>query len=67
MSDLGFDDPDHMDDPDDFDDLGPGGTPSEEASPICPWCGVSALPPEPSSGTSSICENADCDSFGEAI
>ena len=34
-------------------------------SPICPQCGVSALPPEP--GDPSTCENADCDAFGDAI
>ncbi len=35
-------------------------------SPICPHCGVSALPPEQPGGE-SICENADCDAFGESI
>ena len=35
-------------------------------SPICGSCGVSALPPE-QPGEPSLCENADCDAFGEPI
>ena len=35
-------------------------------SPICPSCGVSALPPE-TPGEPSICENPDCVAFGEPM
>jgi len=38
----------------------------DDASPICPACGVSALPAEVP-GESAECENADCVSFGEPI
>lgn len=38
----------------------------DDVSPICATCGVSALLPEVP-GDASICENADCDAFGEAI
>jgi hypothetical protein len=37
--------------------------------PICPYCGVTALAAEPSNvlDTSFVCDNADCDAFGERI
>jgi hypothetical protein len=38
----------------------------DEASPICAFCGVSALPPEVP-GEVSTCENADCTEYGEPI
>ena len=38
----------------------------DDDSPICPTCGVSALPPEVP-GEPSSCENADCDAFGEPV
>ena len=38
----------------------------DDPSPICGFCGVSALPPEDPGGESS-CENADCDAFGDSI
>jgi len=38
----------------------------DDPSPICPTCGVSALPPEVP-GTSPQCENADCVSFGDSL
>lgn len=35
-------------------------------APICPYCGVTALPAE--SGESAfVCENADCDAYGEVV
>jgi hypothetical protein len=37
-----------------------------DVSPICPACGVSALPPE-APGESPTCENPDCFAFGEPI
>jgi len=45
----------HWDDTDDGD-----------VSPICPACGVSALPPE-APGEPSMCENPDCSAFGELM
>ncbi|MEM9204678.1 MAG: hypothetical protein AAGC53_23795 [Actinomycetota bacterium] len=38
----------------------------DDVSPICPACGVSALPPE-AIGEASMCENANCSAFGEPI
>lgn len=38
----------------------------DDPSPICGSCGVSALPPE-QPGESSICENANCDAFGDSV
>ncbi len=46
-----------------------GGDPdesSDDESPICRYCGVSALPPEVP-GDQSSCENPDCDAFGEPV
>lgn len=37
-----------------------------DPSPICSACGVSALAPDVADAP-SICENADCDLFGEPI
>lgn len=38
-------------------------------APICPFCGVTALPAETSNVLDShfVCENSDCDAFGEVI
>ena len=38
-------------------------------APICPHCGVTALPAERSNviDTSFVCENPDCDAYGERI
>lgn len=38
-------------------------------APICPSCGVTALPAETSNVIDSgfVCENPDCDAFGEPI
>ena len=38
-------------------------------APICPSCGVTALPAEPSNVIDSgfVCENADCDGYGEPV
>ncbi len=60
-----FDDPYDPQDPHETDDF--DGSTSSASSPICGWCGVSALPPEPHLGTSSMCENPDCAAFGEPI
>ena len=35
-------------------------------APICPYCGVTALPAERQEG-SFVCENPDCDAFGEPV
>jgi len=38
-------------------------------APICPYCGVTALPAEPSNVIDSgfVCDNADCEAFGERV
>lgn len=49
-----------MHDPDDAD---------VDRAPICPECGVTALPAERSGvlGSGFVCENPDCDSFGDEV
>ena len=37
----------------------------DERAPICPSCGVTALPAETSNAF--VCENPDCDAFGDAV
>jgi hypothetical protein len=41
----------------------------EGRAPICPYCGVTALPAELSHvlDTEFVCDNADCDAYGERI
>jgi hypothetical protein len=41
-------------------------TDDRDVSPICPACGVSALPPE-APGEPSMCENPNCSAFGELM
>ena len=38
-------------------------------APICPYCGVTALPADPASVIDSgfVCENPDCEAFGERM
>jgi hypothetical protein len=38
-------------------------------APICPFCGVTALPSESGSwgDPTFVCENPDCEAFGETI
>jgi hypothetical protein len=38
-------------------------------APICPSCGVTALPAETSNVIDSafVCENPDCDAFGDSV
>ena len=40
-----------------------------DRAPICPECGVTALPAEGSALTGSgfVCENPDCEAFGEQV
>lgn len=45
-------------------------TPSgDDQAPICPWCGVTALPASPSHvlDPDFVCDNPDCDAYGEVI
>ena len=51
----------------DLDDLGEDG--ESGRAPICPECGVTALPADPSYviDTRFVCENPDCDAFGEEV
>ena len=41
----------------------------EDRAPICPHCGVTALPADPSNviDTRFVCENPDCDGFGDDV
>ena len=43
--------------------------PDEGRAPICPYCGVTALPAELSHviDTDFVCDNADCDAYGEPV
>lgn len=38
-----------------------------ERSPICPHCGVTALPGESYGDESYVCENPECPNYGEAV
>jgi hypothetical protein len=40
-----------------------------QRAPICPSCGVTALPADTSNviDTAFICENPDCEAFGEPV
>ena len=41
----------------------------DTGAPICPACGVTALPAETAdtADSSFVCENPDCEVFGEAV
>jgi hypothetical protein len=40
----------------------------KDRAPICPHCGVTALPDESSPGGDRfVCENPDCPAFGEPV
>ena len=41
----------------------------EDRAPICPACGVTALPGELANvlDTHFVCDNADCEVFGETV
>ncbi len=41
----------------------------EGRAPICPSCGVTALPAELANVIDSgfVCDNADCDAYGEPV
>jgi len=55
------------DDDDDDDENEEDG--DEGRAPICPFCGVTALPAELSHvvDTGFICDNTDCDAYGEPV
>jgi hypothetical protein len=38
-------------------------------APICPYCGVTALPAETANVIDSVfaCDNAECDAYGEVV
>ena len=40
-----------------------------ERAPICPFCGVTALPEELSNVIDSafVCDNAECDAYGDHV
>jgi hypothetical protein len=41
----------------------------DDRAPICPYCGVTALPGDAGHvlDTRFICENPDCEAFGEEV
>lgn len=41
----------------------------EGRAPICPYCGVTALPAELAHvlDTEFLCDNADCEAYGETV
>jgi hypothetical protein len=43
--------------------------PDAERAPICPVCGVTALPAEGGHGAelTFVCENPGCDAYGDAV
>ena len=45
------------------------GTGDEGRAPICPACGVTALPSESGDDVDRgfVCENPDCESFGDEV
>ena len=51
-----------------WDDPGTDGADVDRA-PICPACGVTALPGELAHviDTSFVCDNSDCESYGEVV
>lgn len=53
----------------DWDDAGGEQYEEEARAPICPACGVTALPAETANvlDATFICENPDCDAFGEPV
>lgn len=51
-----------------FDDEEPEWDDAEvERSIICPACGVSTLPAELGVSAGSVCENPDCEAYGERV
>ena len=44
-------------------------SPDVGRAPICPFCGVTALPAESGGWLDAefVCENPDCEAFGEVI
>lgn len=52
------------------DDADVDGDVDADRAPICPDCGVTALAAEGSddeASTTFVCENPDCDAFGETV
>ena len=42
---------------------------AEDRAPICPSCGVTALPAETANvlDPGFVCDNADCEAYGETV
>ena len=38
-----------------------------EDAPICPYCGVTCLPSEDGVGGGFVCENPDCEAYGDTV
>jgi hypothetical protein len=54
---------------DEFDERSDDGFDDVGRAPICPACGVTALPAETSNviDTGFVCENPDCEAYGEPV
>jgi hypothetical protein len=41
----------------------------DDRAPICPYCGVTALPADTSNviDTEFVCENPDCEAYGDRV
>ena len=52
-----------------MDVVSPQKDPGVERAPICPACGVTALPASPSNviDPEFVCDNADCEAYGETV
>jgi hypothetical protein len=42
-------------------------TEDEDRAPICPYCGVTALPAEGWGDAGFVCENPDCEAYGDTV
>jgi hypothetical protein len=48
---------------------GAGSMTDVDRAPICPFCGVTALPADPAHviDVAFVCENPDCEAYGERV
>lgn len=49
--------------------MGSADDPGLDRAPICPFCGVTALPGDAAHviDTRFVCDNPDCDAFGDVV
>ncbi len=55
--------------PEPYGDDGYGDDADVDRAPICPYCGVTALPADAAHviDTRFVCENPDCEAFGDEL